>query len=256
MLLITCLTSSAVGAFESRINKGALMCILYDQTGIGFPWDRGLPTITSSMGVAELVDGEALGIAPNHDGSIVHLFSPQLIDVCQDGSTIIGNGFATNVSTECMCSPSMQSADLESVTGLDSSITSDIASRAAVLGAFPGMVNYMVYDNSTDDGASLIQMYTLLTGSSFVCGAPKNSSFSFTTSPAPICLTNITDHHQAEIKVTYKTDGTPASIAARKAEYLSYVDKADTWWLAQSMLNLFGGPISSNDLPPYLPGTI
>ena len=255
MLLLTCLTSSAVGTHVSRINKGSLMCILYDQTGIGFPWDRGVPTIVNEMGGAELVDGEALGIVHGSEGSIMHLFSPQLIDVCQDGSTIIGEGFATNVSSQCECSPSSQAADLTTVTGLDSSITTSIAAKAAALGAYPGVVNYIIYDNSTDASAGLIQVLTLLTGSSDICGARPNSTYSVSTSPVPICLTNLTDHHMANLKVTYKTDGTPASIAARKAEYLEYVEKANTWWLHQSMLYLFGSQLSSHELPPYLPGT-
>lgn len=255
MLLLTCLASSAVGTHVSRINKGALMCILYDQKGIGFPWDRGVPTIFNEMGGSELIDGEALGIDPANEGSILHLFSPQLIDVCQDGSTIIGEGFATNISSQCECSPSSQAADLTTVTGFDNSITASIAAKAAALGAYPGVVNYIIYDNSTDAKAGLIQVVSLLTGSSDICGARPNSTYSVAASPVPVCLTNLTDHHMANLKVTYKTDGTPASIAVRKAQYIDFADDANTWWLHQAMLYLFGSQLSSHELPPYLPGT-
>lgn len=241
-LILPIFASTAINSSSSRILGSFLMCLHYSQDYS--PLDRGLPTITNEMGVAELIDSTAF--YSTSGGVVTITTSPQLTDVCQDGSTIIGPGLVTNLTTECFCSTSASSSDLTSAY-FPSTLAPTAAVYAKTLGLSPGWINGI-----TQNANGSIQISTILTGTN-VCGGINSTSPS-----SPVCVTTVFSQEPASVIATYKTDGTPASIAIRKADpiLIDSENPADLGYLLTSLKNLFGGStIQYNILPPHWPGT-
>jgi len=169
------------------------------------------------------------------------MFSPQLTDVCLDGSTIIGTGYVTDVVSECSCAASNSAADLLKA-GVPTSKTDTLSALAKGLDGVPGWVN------SISNTSDTVRIHTLLIGYD-ACGAVNSST-------VPVCLTTVANHTNAELKVEYKTDGSPASIAAKVVTLLSSGDAADISWLQNAAKVILGGDDSSHALPPHWPGAV
>lgn len=248
MLLLSMMASTGIETYSSRIDSGALMCIQYTQDLE--PFDRGVPRITSAMGVAELTDGTAIGYLRADEKwsflkNTVAIFSPQLIDVCNDGSTIKGNGFSTNISTSCFCSATSKASDL-ALAGVPASVSSSFAQKVQELEDNPGWVNHITHPV---DANSSFTVTTALTGYG-TCGGAN-----FSSPPVAICKTTFSAHRSVFIIVQYKTDGTPASIAARESKILEDLNKPQsTVYLATSVKNFLEGDLTSNYLPSHWPG--
>ena len=250
------LASTSISAVNSQIDGTNLMCIEYGQDGLAF--NRGVPTIRNEMGGAELVDGTALGLLRAQDADLhytTHFFPPQLIDVCQDGSTIKGNGFATDISTTCNCVDDVDAASLQ-VGGIPSTISAEMSLKATSMQNYPGWVNHVAFDSTNSSGT----VYTILTGFS-ICGgtSPLSESVNSTqTASASVCTTKLWNHRHSFVLVTYKTDGTPASIACKRVDLLEEGEAADMGWLEESMNSFLESEsatnISSHPLPSHWPG--
>jgi hypothetical protein len=91
----------------------------------------------TEMGVGEYVFGSSLGILRSENGTpnTTFVLSPQLIDVCEDGTTLIGNGFATVISTSCACVSSSEIQALE-MGGVNALISAGF--KAKIDGLFEG----------------------------------------------------------------------------------------------------------------------
>lgn len=249
MLILTVIASTAISAKSSRVNGNALMCLQYSQDH-KYPVDRGQPTVAIEMGVAELIDGTALGLMRYNNFELshsTHFLPPQLTDVCADGSTIQGPGFATDVSSQCVCSASSSYADLRVATGLDDADVTLVQTYVKSLVKTYGWVNQV---NQVDD--QVINVTSILTGTN-LCGG-----FNSTLPAVPVCKTQISNHRFIGTLVQYKTDGTPASIAAKQVTEYDYdgvtTGSANITWLYTGLNNLFGASISYNILPPHWPG--
>jgi hypothetical protein len=243
-LILPIFASTAIAASSSRVLGSYLMCLQYTQDFR--PIDRGVPTMYHEMGVAELVDSTAF-FSQAEDGVVTITSSPQLTDVCQDGSTILGPGFVTNLTTECYCSTSATTAALSAVS-FPSSLAATASGYVQTLGLSPGWVNAV-----TQNANGSIQISTILTGTN-VCGGVNSTSPS-----TPVCLTTIFSQEPAVVQVTYKTDGTPASIAAEIAQAMSIdaENPADLDYLYTAIKNFFDGQdVQYNILPPHWPGTL
>ena len=243
MVFLGIVSATAIMTHVSRINSGALMCLQYSQT-YAYPVDRGIPTISGEMGVAELIDGTALGLMRASDATLnysTHYLPPQLTDVCKDGSTIQGPGFATDIYSECTCTGTSSTSDL-AAAGVASSVAAQYVKQ---LKTTAGWVNTIALDGKA------INVTTILTGTS-LCGGNNHSS------PAvPVCKTRIKNHRFIGTMITYKTDGTPASIAAKTVVEMDTgfeTGPANITWLYQGLGFLFGNEASYNLMPAHWPG--
>ena len=247
-LFLSMFASTGIETFKSRVDDGTLMCIQYTQEML--PFNRGLPTINNAMGVAELIDGTAIGHLRiddrgSHLNNTLSIFTPQLIDACKDGSTIKGNGFTTNISSSCFCSESSAPDDLVNA-GVPAGFALAFADKVLGLEGYPGMVNQILYPASSN---GTLRVITGLVGYAGTCGGAN-----FTSPSVAVCSTSIFNHQQAFLLVQYKTDGTSASIAAQSAFVLDTMELSDMLYLAESFTNFFEGNLSSHFLPAHWPG--
>lgn len=203
------------------------------------------------MGVAELIDGTTLGKLRIADKDkklkyTTHILPPQLTGNCIDGSTLIGHGFATNISTTCSCSVTSNVNDLV-VAGVKANVASSVAAHAIGLKNDAGWVNSIEYDAKK----TYINVTTVLTGIG-ACGG-----FNVSSPAVPVCVTSFSGHRFAEVLVSYKTGhkagGVSASMVAKSAKILELQGEANITWLHKGLEFLFGGSISSNRLPSPWP---
>lgn len=246
-LFLSMLASTGIEDFKSRVDDGALMCIHYTQKM--FPFNRGLPTINNAMGVAELIDGTAIGHLRiddrlGHLNNTLSIFPPQVIHSANDGSTIKGEGFTTNISSSCFCSESSAADDLVNA-GVPKVFASAFADKVEGLEGYPGMVNQILYPASSN---GTLRVITGLVGYG-TCGGAN-----FTSPSVAVCSTSLFNHQRAHILVQYKTDGTPASLAPQIVTVLDTIELSDMLYLAESFTNFFEGNLSSNFLPAHWPG--
>jgi hypothetical protein len=222
-------------------DAGGLSCIIYHQNGKQN--DRGWPTLQVEMGVGEYVFGTSIGNLRSQEDveKTNFVMAPQLTDTCNDGTTISGDGFMMNIFTECTCAGSSNASDLinNGIPAADAATFSDLF---ASLGRSQGMV-HGVYMNGQD-----MSIYTLLSRTN-VCGGGMSQ-------PVPVCQTNLTDIHVADIEMKYMTDGTPASIAAKKARILKVKEKADMEWLYKGYTWIMNGRIAAVEMPGLYPNTV
>jgi hypothetical protein len=224
-----------------EIENGGLSCIVYHQRGRQS--DRGWPTFNLEMGVGEYVFGTSIGILRSQEDvpTTTFIMSPQLTDTCMDGTTIYGDGFTATISTECICAGSSNTSDLID-NGIPSTDAALFSNHYNSLGFSKGMVNGVYLE-----GDSMI-VHSLLAGSN-VCGGGMSN-------PVPVCITNITNLMHASIRMVYMTDGTPASIAAKKATILETKEKANMTWLFRGYLFAMGNRIAPLEMPGLFPNTV
>lgn len=250
-VFLALIASTTIKSSTSRVNKGALMCIEYSQASK--PFNRQIPTMVNAMGVAELVDPNALGRYRISDPTLPYstlLFSPQLIDAAVDGTTIIGKGFQADFHTVCECSVSSSASDLAAVR-VNPSIVGNLSKILSSYKNEPAWANNVMYDSDR----KVINITTGITGS-HICGG-----FNTTMPAVPVCYTSVSNHFATNIWVQYKTDGTSASIAAKDIkEHEGYTKKANMSYLNTAMKSFFettsDTDISSHALPAHWPGKL
>lgn len=125
--------------------------------------DRGWPVLETEMGVAEYIFGTSLGHMRSEESvdSSTFVLSPQLIDTAADGSTIIGPGFLTTISTSCNCSSGVSTADLIR-GGISLSTVARLKIELDKLSLAPGMANSLSLNGSIIQITSLIPGYVFM----------------------------------------------------------------------------------------------
>ncbi|KAJ3259321.1 hypothetical protein HK103_002519 [Boothiomyces macroporosus] len=198
------------------------------------------------MGFAELCFGSAMGILRS-EVDVPHstfVTAPQLIDTADDGTIIVGSGYVTSISTTCKCIDTASPSNIANVGTIPSTIASNMSSQVIGLGSYPAMVNYVTQNTSS------IIIYTILTGTN-VCTLTDPSQIGY-----PICITTAYDHRTASISITFMTDGTPASIAPKKADILSVGSTSDISWMYAAYVAILEGAQTSTMLPETFKGSI
>ena len=199
---------------KQRLDQGQLSCMIYGQNGNIY--DRGWPNLDTAVGGAEYVFGTSLGHMRSEEPVNVTTFvmPPQLVDTCNDGTTIIGDGYTIDILTSCQCAHSMDPSHLDAA-GIDA----DSAAQFNMLytdknKAFVTMLNKFAMSS---DNSELIA--TTIFTRTYLCGGTN------VTHPAiPVCTTRFFNHRTARVEGTYMTDGTPASIALKKVKILESLD--------------------------------
>ena len=198
------------------------------------------------MGFAELAFGTALGI-PRSEFPVnetLAIMTPQIVGSAKDGDTIAGKGFTTKILASCECSTGMTSADVMKLAPhIDNTTATDLLTEFSKF-KIAGMVNHI--DASKADTEILI---TTILSKSNLCGGTEELFL-------PVCVTKMWEHTNAEVLVSYMTDGTPASIAVKKASIRKMLQPANQTWAAAAMLNILEKPISANALPSTIAGTL
>ncbi|KAI8908454.1 hypothetical protein EDD86DRAFT_174988, partial [Gorgonomyces haynaldii] len=205
-----------------RIDSGTLACTVYSSEAS--PVDRGYPTVWTEMGAAEFLLGDSIGMMRAGYTSMnksVHVMPPQLTDVALDFQHVIGPGFATDLASNCACTDSYQS-----------------------FGSFASTVQSLF---NNQDNKTIIN-YTRL-DSQRILVTSLLAGFGNCNGSLLLCDTVITNHRQAIVSASIKTDGTPASIAITGAHIRSEGEQAPISYLHDSLLILLGGTISSISLP-------
>ncbi|KAI8914365.1 hypothetical protein EDD86DRAFT_216586 [Gorgonomyces haynaldii] len=245
LVILSPFSAATASAKEVRSDKGALSCAEYHQDGVLF--DRGYPTTFTAFGVSEYVFGTSLGVLRSENdvsySSVV--FPPQLVDTLDDGSTIFGAGFITNVSSSCQCSASLDNAALTTSGYLPSELT-QVSNLITGLNQKQGIVSAFRFDTTTNSTTAVSLMYNF-----FGCGG-----FNKTTYPMAICTTTFSKHQKALVTGKYMTDGTPASIAIASVSVREVLGDADNSWIYQALVNFFGGSITATELPATYPGSV
>ena len=246
LLVLTLIASTAITTSGSRVLGKKLMCLQYSQDQK--PIDRGLPTLVNEMGVAELMDGTALGHlstnAGKKDGSTKyseHILPPQLTEDCKDGSYIFGHGFITDVLSKCTCAASSSRADLIAA-GVNSTQATEVSNYLVANAGISGMVtalNMPVYD--------AINLTVILSGTN-LCGG-----INLTHPAVPVCHTKIWDHRDGTMYVTYKADAFMSSIVQQKSEMV-YVDHLSDLPYLHTSLKILLGNVGWANLPAHWPG--
>ncbi|KAI8909126.1 hypothetical protein EDD86DRAFT_190954 [Gorgonomyces haynaldii] len=243
-LFLTIFSSTTVYPDDLREDSGIKSCLEYTQDGKLH--DRGFPTIEIEYGVAEYVFGTSLGFLTSEMdvAYTTHIMPPQLIDTLDDGTSIVGNGFTTDIRSTCVCAKSKSSAHLVEA-GFPSAKVATVISLTNTLSTAQGMVNTISYDENSKNTTviSLLNSYN-------ICGG-TNGSY-----PPAVCQTVLSNHRTAEIVSTYMTDGTPASIALKIVDLRSVGDKVDQTWVYQALNNLIGNGVGVGffELPSTYPG--
>lgn len=232
------------GVTESslRSDSGALSCLEYSQSGVYA--DRGWPNLDVEQGVAEYIFGTSLGNMRSEEpvSKTNWVFPPQLVDTCNDGTTISGKGFMTDIFTECKCVSSIN--DLAS-----SGLVSDGAA-AELVSKYDDNKDALTMINRLEGNEFSVNISTILTRT-YLCGGLNQ-----TIPPLPVCKTVMDRHRVGKIMSTYMTDGTPASIALKRVDVLEEGDAADHVWLYNAFEAILGGSISHKRLPESYPGAM
>jgi hypothetical protein len=236
LLFIPVFSVLEMGSRTREIDEGTLSCAVYHQNGKQM--DRGWPTSQIAMGTAEYLFGTSIGRLRSQESVPHTLFvsPPQLLDVCEDGTTIMGPGFTAQIDTECVCAGS---PFVLAENGIPSQDASQYVDAYTSIGLHAGMINGIYWNNQS------IEIYTLLTRT-HLCG----------DGPIPLCTTKIHSLYHADIQVRYMTDGSSASLAPQRAHVLKVQGKAQLEWLYRGLVWLHGGNITTTLLPSTTPNSV
>jgi hypothetical protein len=250
-VVIACFAVQGIIMESKRFNVGTLSCLEYSAKADGKPEDRGWPNVDVVMGSAEYIFGTSLGHLRSEENVTVteFVFPPQLVDSCNDGTTIIGSGFTMDISTSCMCAQSILPAHLE-VAGMKAADSTEFQAEFNLNKGAPSIINKVTANEYGVNVSSIITR-------SYLCGG-----MNATDPPVPVCHTVFRNHNTARIKVQYMTDGTPASIAVKRVDIIkdpNYppepVDLEK--WFFQAFLNMMGGKsLSTIKLTETIPGAV
>jgi len=242
--LLTPIAATGMSAQTRREDSGTVSCVEFGQNGS--PANRLWPTVDVEAGFAEYVYGTSLGILRSEMPVNYTRFvmSPQLIGAVNDGDTLVGAGFITDLYTTCGCSKANSASDLVD-GGVDASYSTTLMNHASLHGNDPGMSSYYELESST--GSIII---TSVFYNYPVCGGYK-------TINRPICKTNLTNHIHATIQMQYGTDGTTASIAQQFSYIREELGPADVdTWLLAAVKSFIETQPAVRHLPPSVPGMI
>ena len=243
LLILTIFSTTTLVTSTYTFDSGSLSCVVYGQEGE--PYDRLWPSLNVAMGVGEYVFGTSLGHMRSEESVDVTqlIFAPQLVDTCADKSTLSGGGYQMDIVTSCQCSPSGLQSDLFSFN-ITNSTAALLSAGVKSLDLGPGMATYFEQINDT------LVISHVLTGLN-VCGGTNVSYPSL-----PICKTTFANLKNAIVQMTYMTDGTSASIAAKKIAVRSIGDSANMTWVSQALSNILGGNSTAFPMPPTYPGSV
>jgi hypothetical protein len=184
LLALTVFSSVTLQSDTFRFDSGYLRCIIYGQDGE--PNDRGWPTLEVEMGVAEYIFGSSLGMLRSEmavDNSTL-VIAPQLIDVCQDGSTLVGDGYILTVATSCKCIANSKPATLIK-NGVDPAIAPQLKAKLdEIEEGNHGMAASFMEVGET------VKIVHLLIGTN-ICGGRQNLS----EASISLCTTSLSDHY-------------------------------------------------------------
>ncbi|KAI8914363.1 hypothetical protein EDD86DRAFT_199167 [Gorgonomyces haynaldii] len=245
IVILTVFASVGMHTEDLRSRVGTRSCLIYTENGS--PTDRGFPTLQVEMGVAEYVFGTSLGLLSSEQAIpySTHVLPPQLIDTLTDGTEIVGNGFLTDIKSDCVCSTTSSAADLV-VAGASNSIVQSLITQINSLQGDAGLATSISQDLQTGN----ITVLTVMTKSG-VCAGTNSSS------PAlPVCKVLISNHLNARVTAKYMTDGTPASVAINSVTIDEVHEAANMSWVLASLQNALGGDISAVRMPKSYPGAM
>jgi hypothetical protein len=186
-----------------------------------------------------------------------HIFPPQLTDDTANEHEIIGEGFITDIASECHCSKSISEPHLVAA-GISAEAAPDMRSLI-ITGVAP---SYLIQNIKME--AEMVHVETILTGTN-VCGGTNN-----TNPRVPVCVTRFSNHIHADIEVQYDMIDFIftyiISYASADAEHETSVvvdklliykkkDAADMSWVYRGLLNLFEGRISKTPMFQVSPGS-
>jgi hypothetical protein len=168
--------------------------------------------------------------------------SPQILGSVNNGDTISGLGFSTEIYSECQCTAGLNVTDIQAV---DSDL--DDAAAELLLQAYHdlkalGIANHIDFkDNSTI-------VSTLIYGTR-VCGGMSGTY-------VPLCKTTFYEHRKAVVQIEYMTDGTTASIAPKTISVRAELGPAKISWLNAALLAILEGETNSISLPASVPSAL
>ncbi|KAJ3402953.1 hypothetical protein HDU80_004596 [Chytriomyces hyalinus] len=242
----------ATGILDSNVRSlaNAIGCIQFSGKHSSLR-DKTYPTLESAAGVAEFVFGTALGCmrsegnACSEDGS-EFVFGPQLAGVVGSGDTIVGDGFAMSIFSECQC---MELGVRHVQSGLMSQKDLDILTQPRI-----NANAYILRLNSL-----MNQTTSLATVETNVVYANTAACGGVSPHVVPICHTTIKNIRDVLTLNTFQTDGTTASIALVNTEIVGppldklhpITDYAVTW-----SLNTIWPVTSPYELITNVPGLV
>ena len=247
-LKILCIVS-ATGVYGKtfRADKGTVNCVIFGQDFD--PVDRGWPSINVQAGISELIFGTYVGYVRSERADLsltTAIMTPQIVGAVNDGDTIIGDGFTTDIFTNCSCTNGNTASDLTQFIS-DNELTSSqtLLNEYNKLNNLDGMASYIQEQPENNRTA----VTTLFSGSK-VCGGSNGTLLT-------VCTTVFNNHNHASIIVTYMTDGTPASIAGKESHVREITGPANLTWMTSALLNIHdGNAFSSYRLPNNFPGAL
>jgi hypothetical protein len=246
IFIVSLLVPASVTISELREYRGSVLCVEYGQQGTIL--DRKWPTIETVMGTSEYAYGDSIGYLrydhPYRDSSLF-LMAPQLTDTCAERDIISGHGHGVNLKSDCNCITVNDTGSFENF-GIDTTVFSTLFVEYNTLNRKTGFANHVAI-NETDKS---LKITTLLSGSSICDSTIQDTQY------VPVCSTKVWDLKAANVRMEYMTDGTPASIAAKKVELESIISDANITWLGIAYRNILGGEYSASLLPSLTPGTI
>ncbi|KAJ1340509.1 hypothetical protein BSLG_004895 [Batrachochytrium salamandrivorans] len=243
MKWLTPISATAMSGSSLHMDSGKVECIVYSQSGA--PFDRQWPTVSTEAGFAELIFGSSLGILRSETSAnqTTFVMSPQIIGVVNDGDTIIGSGFLTNIQTSCNCISNNITGVMSA--GLSNTTAAELLAAHGTLGFDLGIASNI----DLSKNLTKITIKTMLSGT-LICGG-RNATY------VPICTTVLSNHMKGTVIMSYMTDGTTASIAPNKVGIRSIDGVADIQtWLSAATTTILGGITTAIPLPSTIPGVL
>jgi hypothetical protein len=243
--LLTPFPATSLRARVVTADSGSSPCIEFNQDGAIV--DRNWPNFQVEAGLAELIFGNSIGeLRSQMDVNITRfIMGPQLIGAVNDGDTLAGNGYVTDILTSCLCSAGSNATFYERVH-VNPSLSqqlSDLVNAVADDSRNLAIVHALENDGE-EVNITAIMIHTPL------CGG-------FDVPHFPVCKTVINNHRKAVIEVRYMTDGTPASIAQENSVVRSVGEKVSiSKWLYPAFQNIFETDISVQYFPSTVPGML
>ena len=245
--LLSPIPATALIAQEVKTDFGQTDCI--ELTQLDVPSDRKWPDVDVEAGVAELIFGNSIGILRSQISDPLEattaIMAPQLVGAVDDGDTIVGAGFVTDIVTDCKCpTTTLKVTDLEEA-GLPVEISADMKARADSLSdryQATSMVNHV---KRTAEGVSL---FTILANTP-LCGGRSMKSY-------PVCKTTFSNHRHCTVEMRYMTDGTPASIAQENVKIREIGEPANIDWVYSAMVSILGNQTADYELASTVPGVV
>jgi hypothetical protein len=199
------------------------------------------------MGNAEYIFGTSLGNLSSEMpiNSTTFISTPQLMEPCEDGTTIVGAGYSVNIISTCSCSRSYQTDDLI-LAGVSAAAATNFTNAVSAQRLSAAMMNSIVHNRDEKN----IEITTILTGNNIcVSGDPD-------VKPVPVCKTVMSNHFKVLSQIRYMSDGSRASITPDIATLIETQEEANLTWVEKALTNYFGGEFSSFGLPPTYPQTV